>query len=259
MNLKLISTNIRFENEGDQEHNWPHRRQILARLLNQYQADIIGSQEGWRQQVQDLEGLINKLSIIDQHRQWIERRMYPCLFINTDKFDLIESGDIWLSETPEIAGSSSFESSFPRLCTWGLIKDKNSSEILLVANVHLDHVLEHTRERQAEVMAYQLSLVNSKKHPIILMGDFNAAPDSQVRDILSEGPLKLYDPWEKMGKSEETTYHKFQGNLPEGKRIDWFLLSDHFKVEDIFLDKSHENNIYPSDHFPLITQIKKTN
>ena len=256
MNLKLVSTNIRFENPQDGPNDWPNRKDSLAELINHFCPDIIGSQEGREAQLRDFEKILDGLNLVEQHRQWIDKRMYPCLYINHQRFQIIKSGDIWLSETPDIAGSCSFESSFPRLCTWGHLKDKNSAHELIVANVHLDHVLDHTRERQAEVMAYQLNKINEKKGPLLLMGDFNAAPDSEVRDILTNGPLRLYDPWEKLGHEEESSYHKFKGYLPEGKRIDWFLLSDHFEPHQILLDKSSKNEIYPSDHFPVKLEVE---
>ena len=80
--------------------------------------------------------------------------MYPSLFVRSEQMSVKKSGDIWLSETPLIAGSKSFKSAFPRLCTWASVMwfqvegDKSKGEPLFIVNCHLDHVLEETRIRQ---------------------------------------------------------------------------------------------------------------
>jgi len=33
----------------------------------------------------------------------------------TERFELVDSGHYWLSETPEVAGSKSWDSSLPRM------------------------------------------------------------------------------------------------------------------------------------------------
>lgn len=37
---------------------------------------------------------------------------------------LVRSGNFWLSDTPDIPGSNSWHTSFPRLATWGLFEEK---------------------------------------------------------------------------------------------------------------------------------------
>jgi hypothetical protein len=118
MNLCFISSNIRFDNPHDGTNAWSHRRINLTNTLLFHAPEVIATQEGRYDQLKDFEGLLQNYFIVDDHRSWIKERMYPTFFLKKKAFELIKSEDIWLSETPEIAGSKSFGSAFPRLA-WG--------------------------------------------------------------------------------------------------------------------------------------------
>jgi endonuclease/exonuclease/phosphatase family metal-dependent hydrolase len=252
MTLRLVTSNIRFENAADMEHDWTNRRELLAETLLKFKADVIGTQEGREPQLRDLEGLLSDFKMIDAHRSWIDERMYPSLYINTNTIDVIQSGDIWLSDTPEVDGSSSFNSAFPRLCTWAILKLKTTNQTFFLINTHLDHILEETRVNQIKVLLEECSKINVDDHPTILMGDFNADHDSEVRKEVIDTWDFLHDPWHTLQLEEETSFHKFAGKLEEGSRIDWILVDRSVKTHDIYMDKSNKDGLYPSDHFPIM-------
>ncbi len=180
--------------------------------------------------------------------------MYPCLYVNEEQILVLNSGDIWLSETPYISGSVSFKSTFPRLCTWMRITHLINNQDYLVINTHLDHVLEETRLEQIKVLIREIGILNKDNVPLILMGDFNDSPDSTIRKIILE-ELDLKDPWIEEAIPEETTHHSFLGDKAEGARIDWILVPQAFAVQDIRLEKKSFNNIFPSDHYPLLATL----
>lgn len=252
-----MSFNIRFDNPHDGPHAWPHRRQFLAQIINDFETDILGTQEGRQPQLEDLATLLPNLKMVNQHREWIEERMYPTLFYNPRKLKLITSNDIWLSETPNVAGSFSFESAFPRLCTWAHLKTVEDVEFIC-ANVHLDHVKESTRLAQAKVLTSELSKISGEL-PIVLMGDFNSAPNTLVRNQLLRDLRDLSDPWEIIGREEMASYHNF-GPIPaDASRIDWFLLSKSIEAQSIELGLENQDGLWPSDHYPLKLKIALSN
>jgi len=251
--MRVLSINIRFENESD-EHPWSKRKHLISELIHQFNPIVFGSQEGRKGQLYDLAQQVPSFQLIDAHRNWIDERMYPCLFLDPNQLRLLHSGDIWLSETPQLAGSKSFDSAFPRLCTWAVVETKNNLRMLL-ANVHLDHVKTETRQEQAKVLCEQLNNLNIDKLPIILMGDFNEGPKGKVREIIDE-KLKLQDGWLQLDLPETGSFHKFQGELPDAERIDWILHSDLIKIDSIQLDKRVVEDLYPSDHFPVLATFK---
>jgi endonuclease/exonuclease/phosphatase family metal-dependent hydrolase len=249
----FISSNIRFDNPSDGDHAWSHRRTGLAKILNSYNACIIATQEGRQPQLLDLAQLLPHHTLVDTHREWLEERMYPTLFVSKS-IPVIESGDIWLSETPEVSGSLSFGSTFPRLCTW--VRLKLNQQSLLVANVHLDHLQSETRLCQAQVLARQLLDRLTDDVMLVILGDFNEGPEVGVQQALLATLPFLHDPWVKLAVPEESSHHPFDQVERGGSRIDWILMDQRIAVETIFLDKTKVNDTWPSDHYPVICGFK---
>ena len=253
MQLKLLTSNIRFQNDHDGLHSWENRKPLLQNIINQFLPDVLATQEGRELQIKSLAENLN-LKLIEDHRKWINDRMYPCLFVNSDQIKVLKSGDIWLSKTPDISGSVSFQSTFPRLCTWMMATHLPSLEDYLFINTHLDHILPSTRISQIEVLINEIKKINLNNLPIILMGDFNESPNGEVRKkIINEFQLK--DPWIERSLPEESTHHGFLGSSLSGERIDWILIPQSFSIENISLEKNSSNGIYPTDHFPVLATV----
>ncbi|MBY0518667.1 MAG: endonuclease/exonuclease/phosphatase family protein [Bacteriovoracaceae bacterium] len=248
--FKAITSNIRFDNPKDVENSWTHRRVLLSNILQSHHPAILATQEGREPQLRDLSSLIPNLFLVDQHREWIEERMYPCLFVDTNIFKIQSSGDFWLSETPDIAGSHSFGSAFPRLCTW--MKASGFNQNWLFMCTHLDHMEAKTREAQTQVIIKKAKELKHADEYLVLMGDFNDSPASRTRELLTNH-LNLFDAW---SAPEESTHHPFTGHFPQGQRIDWILADQKDLIQKIYLDKSSRENLWPSDHFPVIAEIR---
>ncbi len=247
--MKLITSNIRFDNPDDENDAWKFRKEFLAKELLKYMPDLVATQEGRKEQLEELETLLPNLTLSDKNREWLAPRMYPSNFTS---LEVLDSGDIWLSETPKVAGSKIDSSMFPRLMSW--VKCSHRNSIVFIFNVHLDHSSSIARLEQCRILTDQIKKINIELNPMVLLGDFNSSPMGQVYEhICTE--LNLIDPWITACKEEETTYHKFRGEFKDGKRIDWLLHSNHFELNKIELIKSNEEGRYPSDHFPLFCDI----
>ena len=256
MKLCLISSNIRFDNPADGENSWIHRRDLLANTLLKHRPDLIATQEGRYNQLKDFESVLVNYQVIDQHRSWIKERMYPSFYLRSGAFEVLRSEDLWLSETPEVAGSLSFGSSFPRLMTWVKIQPKATERNLLIVNTHLDHMNSQTRLEQTKVLVRGIKSRREEGSQLIIMGDFNEGPSGDVRDILNNAFPELIDSWKLCNSKEETSHHAFNGECQNGSRIDWILVDKNLEVEDCFLEKTVFSGRYPSDHFPVICRLK---
>lgn len=255
MPAKIITSNIRFDNPEDGHNDWNSRKQLLTKVLLEYSADLICTQEGRRPQLDELDGLLKKYKLIDDHRRWIPERMYPCIYHNPLSIEIFNSGDYWLSTTPHIPGSSSFESAFPRLFTWAKGRIKRSAQKFFLANVHMDHSSEQVRSKQVEILIQGIKEENAQDYPLILCGDFNEAPGKDVQTKIFDAFPKLYDPWEKLDMPEEPSHHNFGEEKDYLARIDWILLDEEFTCDEIDYDKSKEGNVHPSDHYPVKAQF----
>ena len=250
-----MTCNIRFDNPADGENAWPIRRTLLQKTLLKHSPDIIATQEGRFHQLKDLLSLLKDYDLVDHHRSWIEERMYPSFFIKKDCIKLLSSDDRWLSETPMVAGSRSFDSAFPRLMTWIKVEPKGMNKSLFLVNTHLDHIKQETRTEQIRVLINETSKIWDETNPIVILGDFNDSPDSLVRQKLVEKFPNIQDTWKLFNSVEETSHHAFTGEMQNGARIDWILADKRLKINSCFMDKTKENNRYPTDHFPVICHL----
>lgn len=250
MEVFIISSNIRFSTHDDGNHAWPLRKNILAQIYQKYSPIVIGTQEGRQPQLEELQEILPGYTLAATHRSWLKERMYPCIFFQQQSVQLHDSGDFWLSLTPYVDGSSSFESMFPRLCTWVCLQFQDTR--FFVFNTHLDHVKASTREAQVSVLCQEIKKLNTGNLPVIIMGDFNDSPRSQTRQILHRNFVRLRDDW---SGPEEASHHPFSGINPEGQRIDW-VLHDFEKKAELHLNKESLDGIWPSDHFPLVAKLR---
>ena len=248
MEFSLMTSNIRFENKADGDNNWPNRKALWSKIVEENNISILCTQEGRNIQLLDAESQID-LDLIHDHREWIPERMYPCIFYKKSEYNILDSGDFWLSETPHLAGSKSFNSAFPRLCTWALLEKENNR--FYVFNCHLDHILDETRHEQSKVLVKQINKLNQINLPIILAGDFNEPPDGLVRSHITN-ELSLIDPVSPGSDNDQGTHHKFDGNNLNTSRIDWILHDERFNTKSFKIIKKSDAGIYPSDHFPVM-------
>jgi endonuclease/exonuclease/phosphatase family metal-dependent hydrolase len=254
MKLCFTSCNIRFDNPADNHNSWSHRRHFLTQTLLKHDPDVIATQEGRYDQLKDFESLLEDYELVDHHRSWIKPRMYPSFFIKKNRFELNQSGDSWLSETPDVAGSLSFNSAFPRLMSWCKIQPKNHQKYFLIVNTHLDHIRTETRISQVRVLAQEIKKIWDQEFPLIIMGDFNDSPESEVRKCLNK-EFALQDAWQLFNSTEEASHHAFQGEVLHGSRIDWIMVDERLKIESCMMDKSREGNTFPSDHYPVVCHL----
>ena len=120
---------------------------------------------------------------------------------------------------------------------------------------HLDHVGSIARCHQAEIIASQVQIRNE---PVVLTGDFNDAPGSEVHRVLTSPETGLSDTWQLLEHEEDEesfTHHGFTGTA-QACRMDWVLISRSFcTVKDACVVKDNEDGWYPSDHFPYMADL----
>lgn len=256
MDLNLISVNIRFNNPQDGVNAWPHRKKYLAEILTNHSPHIIATQEGRFDQLQEMQDELPDFEIVAPHRDWINERMYPTFFVRKNCFEVIHSFDKWLSLTPDVAASKSFESTFPRLMTALILKPLNLDLELFLVNTHFDHIKSSTRVGQAGVLCDVVSSELTKEQHLILLGDYNDSPTSATRSQIERCFPDLHDVWAQFNSLEETSHHGFNSSENAGSRIDWILVDKRMRAVESYLDKSHQGEIYPSDHYPVIAKLK---
>lgn len=252
--LRVMSYNIRFDNPADGPNAWPNRREFLAEQIRSQEPDILGIQESLPHQVSYLAEALPGYGHAGVGRDENGTGESTTIFFRRDRFELTESRSFWLSETPNEL-SKGWDAAIRRICTYVRLTDKKSREKLLVLNAHFDHVGEVARKKSAELILQKITELNKKKHPVILLGDFNATPDSEPIAVL-KGKLTQA----RLAASQATlpqpgSFNAFDSSKPAANLIDHIFVSADFKVERYTMLVESRNGLYPSDHFPVFVDL----
>lgn len=106
--LVVESFNIRYDNPADAINAWPNRQQLIYAHLKTLQPDVLGLQEVLHHQLSWLSEQLPDYSYIGVGRDdgVIAGEFVP-LFYKKNTIKKLDGGNFWLSETPDVAGSSS--------------------------------------------------------------------------------------------------------------------------------------------------------
>ena len=255
VSLNILSYNIRFANPGDAPNTWSERKDKVFAVIREASPDIFGLQEALKSQVDDTEHAFPGFTRIGSGRDdGKEAGEYSPVFYNTVKFSLLKSGVFWLSQTPSVAGSRGWDAACNRIVTWVHLKDIRSGEGIFVFCTHFDHMGEIARHNSA-LMVLQAVDSLAGETPAVLIGDFNATPDSEPYQIITDksNPKHLIDALTicKNNKGPECTYTGFKIGAIPGARIDYIFVKSKMKVVSYTVNPENNGEYYPSDHLPV--------
>jgi endonuclease/exonuclease/phosphatase family metal-dependent hydrolase len=256
--LSFMSFNIRYDNPGDEENLWKDRKEKVADLILFHQPTVIGLQEALRHQVMEVDELLRNYRWVGVGRDDGKTKgEYVPIFYDQRRLKLMESGHFWLSETPAVPGSMSWGTACTRMVTYGSFEDLESELIFWFFNTHFDHVSAEARMNSARLLADRIQLIAGES-PAIISGDFNCRLESPAGDLLlsafkhpaalSEhpiyGPDFSYKPFDHPGQSGNVIDHLFFFQFSGVQVLRYGILSDNW------------NGKYPSDHLPVLTEIR---
>ncbi len=151
--MRLMTFNIRFENEQDGSNAWVHRRELVARIIERYSPDIVGTQEAKWPQLIYLRDRLPGYVFYAPGRVVDETCQYPTLFYRQREFEVEEAGEFWLSKTPLVHRSKSWDSGFPRMMSYLKLTGRGGGRSFWAAVTHLDHIGSEARFEQASILS----------------------------------------------------------------------------------------------------------
>ncbi|MBQ7295801.1 MAG: endonuclease/exonuclease/phosphatase family protein [Clostridia bacterium] len=250
---RIMSFNVRCANDGEQTIT--NRSKVAVEMLKAYMPDSFGVQEctpRWKRifsyKLGDKYASVGKAR--DPYGPFTE---YSSIYYLKDKYNLIDSGTFWLSETPDKPYSKSFDTSCARIATWALLEDKETGLRYTHINTHLDHKLDHTRDAQMQVLIERVLEITGDS-PVVMTGDFNAYEDDSVYAVA----LESFDDTKYLAKvgDDGPTFTKYGTHEPTGKgAIDFIFVTKGTEVENYKIIRNTVEGIYPSDHFPIVSDI----
>jgi endonuclease/exonuclease/phosphatase family metal-dependent hydrolase len=208
-------------------------------LIRAQQCHVVGFQEVLANQRADLEAGLEGYLWLGSGRDADAGGEQCCLAIDPS-FEVLDSGTFWLCPTPDVPGSVGWDAQLTRICTWAsLAKDGARFRVL---NSHWDHQGVLARTESARMLCEHIEALDE---PVLLMGDFNTAPDSKPIALLTGRLLDTYAHIHP--NSLAGTFHGF--GRTEGARIDYLLTSSEFLVIDSYIVRPNQ----PAETDPTFT------
>ena len=236
-------------------------------LIRKYSPNIIGTQEGLKEQVDYLMDHSPEYVVIGEGRKGGDDDEHMAIFFKRDRFRLREMSSFQLSETPEVVGSG--PSINPRMVTWARLAVINRPAVGEASPYPMDyrdhwentqelyvfntHFFSRDRELLARINSAKLIMerINAlrrfgewtEERPVILMGDFNSQPGREVYRTFvgeenSDDPLLLED------------------SVEGGRGIDWILSKGNVEVLYFEIVDYNVDGAYPSDHKPIYVEFR---
>ena len=251
--LRVMSFNIRLPVESDGPNSWEHRRDLAAQTIRDADPDIIGTQELFKRQGDDLIARLPLYNWIGIDRRGGHADEHMGLFYRRDRLRLVSFENFWLSNTPDVPGSVSWDHPYPRMVTWGLFERKTGGKRFYAFDTHFPYRAEDepARTKAATLLAAKIAQIAGSL-PVVLTGDFNTIPDSVAHEILTDS---LTDVWQSNAtrSGPENTFHGFTGKAD--RRIDW-ILTHGFKPFAVRTIAEPTGTRQASDHFPVLAELR---
>ena len=264
--LKMMTYNLKFASP-DYKPSWDIRREMQVELIRKYNPDIIGTQEGLKEQIDWLADQLPEYVVVGEGRKGGDDDEHMAIFFKRDKFRLREMQSFQLSEAPEIIGSGPEVN--PRMVTWMRLAVINRSadgekkqypqdyrghwentKEFYIFNTHYFNGRIDTLARlnASKLIMKRVNALNrfgswTPERPVFLMGDFNCRPGSAPYKVL-------------VGEKNSTNPDLFKNSFENPGKIDWILYKGAVKVlkyEDVDFNV---NGVYPSDHKPIYVEFE---
>ncbi|MDG1874367.1 MAG: endonuclease/exonuclease/phosphatase family protein [Mariniblastus sp.] len=259
--LRVMSFNIRNGQANDGDDSWKHRKGFAADVIRDAELDVVGLQEAFRFQLDDLRKRLPEFAEVGEGRDGGERGEYSAILYRSDRFTALASGTFWLSDTPQVK-SRHWGNRYLRICTWVRLKDKGTNQCFYIYNTHFDHQSQNAREKSAQLIS---SRIKQRKHKnrFVVTGDFNADEENSVilhlkglPTTLPKSPITLVDTFRKLHPNEKLvgTGGGFEGKS-DGKKIDYVFVQPDVQVVSATIIRTNREGRYPSDHAPVMAEV----
>lgn len=164
------------------------------------------------------------------------------------RFEILDQGWFFFSDTPDVIYSRTFNGSFPAFASWVQFRDKQSSAVFRVVNVHLDFRSAQNRHKSIELVTSRITPWIAAGQTVFLAGDLNARMGSDLHTQVEATGMAFVP-------VDASTYHLDRG-------LNLFGAIDHLAYSGmaspagpaaVFQTKT--GDVWPSDHYPVTTDF----
>ena len=256
----IVLASYNMEVRGNNATNpWEDRIPLMQQLLGAYNFDIIGVQEAFTSQLDDLE-LSQVYEYIDHSIPGDNGVSRTPILYKKDKFKVVKNGVFWLSESPDDPKGKAWDAPRPRICNWAIFEDKKSKVSFFMVNVHVWHQpLGIIAQEEGLNLLLRKAQELSEGNPIIITGDFNIDQNKPNYDLLDKSGI-VRDSYNLTNTRMNASWGTFNGHN--------FDARPSLRIDHIFVETKHRINVhnwgiitdsfdkkFPADHFPVRAEL----
>ena len=240
---------------GSGERSPENRTPLVIENIRRYMPDSFGieeADEGWVERIAEA---MPEYAYVGKGRNFTGGGEASPVFYKKDKYELVDSGTFWLSRTPE-RPSHGWDAMMNRVCSYAVLKDKETGFVYAHFNAHFDHIGKIARLESVSVVADMIS----KKClgiPVVFSGDLNDDEGSDMYNRILECGMRdtkfIAETADNCG-----TYHGYSEATESArtKPIDFiFVNAFASEVKSYTVDRTQLNGMYASDHHPVIVEM----
>lgn len=250
--VHIVSFNVRrrIDLAWRAADRWNARRPRLETLLRSEMPTVLGVQEVMPDQAAAIaEALGARYRFVGRGRGARGGGEGCPLFWDDERLELLDWEQTALSDTPELAGSTSWGNAIPRVVVSAAFHDRATGSRLRVLNTHFDVFSARSRLRSARWLRER---VEDERDAVVVTGDLNAAAGSPaVRELLAGGVLR--DAWAAAETRVTPAWATFANyRRPRvGARIDIVAVGRGVAVRRVGIHGAATDGGWPSDHLPV--------
>lgn len=254
--ITIGTFNVRYDNPKDTGNLWVNRAPIVSNLIRFHDFDILGTQEGLPNQVNDIAAALPEYARYGKGRDdGKDAGEHSAIFYKKDRFTLLKSGDFWLSETPDKPGKGWDATCCNRICSWVYLEDKITKKRFYAFNVHFDHQGVVARRESSKLILAKIKEIAGQA-PALFTGDLNGGRDTEWYQTLATSGL-LTDVFTKVKfpYANNASFNSFR--TPRGTTvIDHIFMTRQFTASKWGILTDSYFGKYPSDHFPVLAVVE---
>jgi len=251
-----------LKNGGNRLH-WLVRRRKLVRVIRNVRPTLLGTQEGYRTQLDYIRKRLPGYDYVGGGRFADDSDEFNAIFYDTRILSPVGSGTWWLATAHDEPGSIVDGENLPRIASWARFTVLNHDREIVMVNTHLTYQ-DIGRQVQVESLIAGIHRVTTADDDVLLTGDFNQPPHSPTwSSVTAAGFVDALDFAERCEGPDftDSTWRRWSPEeareATEPKRIDWILyrpgtgrdLPQGLTLRTL---NTHTHMNPPSDHFPVI-------
>lgn len=254
--LTIGTYNLRYDNPRDTGNLWVDRAPVVAALIRFHYFDIFGTQEGLKNQLDDISKALPQYNRYGLGRDdGKDKGEHSAIYYKKDEFNLLNKGDFWLSQTPDKPSLGWDATCCHRICSWVYLQHKKSGKKFYFFNAHYDHQGVQARKESSKLILQKIKDI-ARNEPVIFTGDLNGSHSSEpyqtiaASDILKDTYKEVKYPYANNASHNAFGAHKNRTDI-----IDHIFISNHFTAGRWGLLTDTYHGKFPSDHFPVLADV----